>query len=34
MSILEVYEKDQDDENDTIDSLKTLIAKIIHTKLL
>ena len=34
MSILEVYEKEQDDENDTIDSLKTLIAKIIHTKLL
>ena len=34
MSILEVYEKDQDDENDTIDSIKTLIAKIIHTKLL
>jgi hypothetical protein len=32
MSILEVYEKD--DEEDTIDSLKTLIAKIIHTKLL
>ena len=32
MSILEVYEKD--DEEDTIDSLKSLIAKIIHTKLL
>ena len=32
MSILEVYDKD--DEEDTIDSLKALIAKLIHSKLL
>ena len=30
MSILEVY--DPDDEEDTIDSLKSLIQKIIHSK--